>query len=103
MGNSSTNSGNPEVNNELKKRLSALEYKVTQEKGTERAFSGKYWDNKKNGDYLCIVCNELLFKQFEIKLITVDLVLNSIQEQAGLHSMIVNLENAKKRLIQHLE
>ncbi len=61
MGNSTQKEDNPQKNSELKKRLSALEYKVTQEKGTERAFSGKYWNNKKNGDYMCIVCNELLF------------------------------------------
>lgn len=62
MGNSTNSEGNPQKNSELKKRLSSLEYKVTQEKGTERPFTGKYWNNKKNGDYTCIVCNELLFK-----------------------------------------
>ena len=46
---------------ELKKRLTPEEYHVTQEKGTERAFTGVYWDNKKEGVYHCIVCDEPLF------------------------------------------
>ncbi len=46
---------------ELKKRLTPEQYHVTQEKGTERAFTGVYWDNKKEGMYRCIVCDEPLF------------------------------------------
>jgi peptide-methionine (R)-S-oxide reductase len=46
---------------DLKQRLSAEQYHVTQEKGTERAFTGVYWDNKKDGMYRCIVCDEPLF------------------------------------------
>ena len=46
---------------ELKRRLTPEQYHVTQEKGTERAFSGVYWDNKKEGTYRCIVCDEPLF------------------------------------------
>jgi peptide-methionine (R)-S-oxide reductase len=34
---------------------------VTQEKGTERAFTGEYWNHKEDGKYHCIVCGELLF------------------------------------------
>ena len=52
-----------EVNkDELKKRLTAEQYKVTQEQGTERAFSGKYHDSKADGVYKCIVCDEPLFE-----------------------------------------
>lgn len=46
---------------ELRQRLSELEYHVTQEKGTERAFSGKFWKSKDEGLYSCIVCSHPLF------------------------------------------
>jgi len=47
---------------ELKARLTPLQYEVTQEEGTERAFSGTYWDNHDNGMYRCVVCHEPLFR-----------------------------------------
>ncbi len=46
---------------ELKKKLTPLQYKVTQENGTERAFNNEYWDNKKPGIYVDIVSGEALF------------------------------------------
>lgn len=46
---------------ELKQRLTPEQYHVTQEKGTERAFTGEYWDEKRDGVYRCIVCGEPLF------------------------------------------
>jgi len=46
---------------ELKQRLTPEQFHVTQEKGTERAFTGVYWDNKKEGMYRCVVCDEPLF------------------------------------------
>jgi peptide methionine sulfoxide reductase msrA/msrB len=42
-------------------QLNRLQYKVTQEKGTEPAFSNTYWDNKKAGIYVDIVSGEPLF------------------------------------------
>ncbi|MFT4709543.1 MAG: peptide methionine sulfoxide reductase msrA/msrB [Bacteroidia bacterium] len=46
---------------ELKKRLSSLAYKVTQEDGTERAFQNEFWDNKIDGIYVDVVSGEPLF------------------------------------------
>jgi peptide-methionine (R)-S-oxide reductase len=46
---------------ELRARLTPLQYEVTQKHGTERAFSGVYWDTKDDGTYHCIVCDEPLF------------------------------------------
>ncbi len=46
---------------ELRERLTPLQYHVTQEAGTERAFTGETWDNKADGTYRCIVCDEELF------------------------------------------
>ena len=44
-----------------KKSLTDQQYQVTQNKGTEPPFSGKYLDNNKNGTYLCICCGSGLF------------------------------------------
>ncbi len=45
----------------LKSRLTAEQYNVTRKGGTERAFTGKYWDHKESGIYHCICCNQKLF------------------------------------------
>ena len=46
---------------ELRERLTPEQYHVTQEAGTEPAFTGVYWDAKTPGVYRCIVCGEPLF------------------------------------------
>lgn len=46
---------------DLKQRLTPEQYHVTQEAGTERAFSGCYWDHKGVGNYDCVVCGTTLF------------------------------------------
>ena len=46
---------------ELREKLTPMQYKVTQEKGTERAFTGEYWNHKEDGTYTCIVCDAPLF------------------------------------------
>jgi len=48
-------------NEEWKKRLTAEQYRVTREKGTERAFTGSYHDCKESGTYQCICCGNPLF------------------------------------------
>ncbi len=46
---------------ELKRKLTEEEFHVTQEKGTEKPFSGKYVDMKDKGKYACKVCGQVLF------------------------------------------
>ena len=46
---------------ELRERLTAEQYEVTQNAGTERAFTGIYHDTKDKGIYRCVVCDEELF------------------------------------------
>ena len=50
---------------ELKKKLTPLQYKVTQNDGTEPAFQNEYWDNKKPGIYVDIVSGEPLFSSLD--------------------------------------
>ena len=45
----------------LRARLSDEQYRVTQQKGTERAFTGAYVDHKADGTYRCVCCNAPLF------------------------------------------
>ena len=46
---------------DLKSRLTPIQYAVTQEAATERAFTGAYWDNHADGVYRCVVCHAPLF------------------------------------------
>ena len=46
---------------EWKSQLSKEQYKVARKKGTERAFTGEYWDTKTEGTYECICCGKSLF------------------------------------------
>ncbi|MBW1719114.1 MAG: peptide-methionine (R)-S-oxide reductase MsrB [Deltaproteobacteria bacterium] len=50
---------------ELKKKLSPLQYKVTQKNGTELPFKNEYWDNKKDGIYVDIVSGEPVFSSLD--------------------------------------
>ena len=46
---------------EWKKQLTPEQYHVTREKGTERAFTGKYYDHHAEGTYKCVCCGTPLF------------------------------------------
>ena len=50
---------------DLKKKLTAEQYYVTQEDGTERPFKNEYWDNKKAGIYVDIVSGKPLFSSLD--------------------------------------
>ena len=47
---------------EWREQLSDAQFHVTRQAGTERAFSGPYWDSKSQGTYHCVCCDEALFK-----------------------------------------
>ncbi len=54
-------SNNIPSKDELKKKLDPMSYHVTQEQGTEPAFTGAYWDEHDPGYYHCKVCGQRLF------------------------------------------
>ena len=46
---------------ELRSRLTPLQFEVTQKQGTEPPFTGQYWDTHDDGTYHCVVCDAELF------------------------------------------
>jgi peptide-methionine (R)-S-oxide reductase len=58
---STPSAAQPTPEAELQARLTPLQYEVTQRQGTERAFTGAYWDCHDDGTYHCVVCDEPLF------------------------------------------
>jgi len=50
---------------EWKQELDPEQYRVLREKGTERPFTGKYWNLKENGTYTCAACGQELFTSNE--------------------------------------
>lgn len=51
----------PKSKAELRRKLTTMQFKVTQNEDTEPAFRNEYWDNKKEGQYNCVVCEQSLF------------------------------------------
>ncbi len=49
----------------LKKTLTPMQFKVTQESGTEQPFKNEYWDNKKDGIYVDVTTGEPLFSSLD--------------------------------------
>lgn len=49
------------TDSEWKKQLTDEQFDITRRKGTERAFTGAYWDNHEDGHYHCVCCGNELF------------------------------------------
>src|SRR5262245_45772132 len=65
---SATGSSIVKTDEEWKKQLTPDQYRITRQKGTERAFTGKYWNTFDKGVYKCVCCGQELFlsdTQFE--------------------------------------
>ena len=60
-GNTMNDSGK-KTDKEWKETLTPDQYRVLREKGTERPFTGKYWNYDEKGVYRCAACGQILFK-----------------------------------------
>ena len=94
---------------ELKKRLTTLQYEVTQECGTEPPFKNEYWDNKREGIYVDIISGEALFSSLDKfdsgtgwPSFTKPLDSNNIIEKEDESQMITRTEVKSKKADSHL-
>lgn len=94
---------------ELKKRLTPLQYEVTQNNGTERPFKNEYWDLKKEGIYVDIVSGEPLFSSLDKydsgtgwPSFTKPLVPENIVLKEDRHLLMVRTEVRSKKADSHL-
>lgn len=93
----------------LQKRLTPLQYEVTQEEGTEPAFHNAYWNNKKAGIYVDIVSGEPLFSsldKYDSKTgwpsFTRPLVASNLVEKTDTHFFMKRTEIRSKHADSHL-
>lgn len=93
----------------LRERLTPLQYKVTQEDGTEPPYNNKYWDNKKPGIYVDIVSGEPLFSstdKYDSKTgwpsFTTPLVEENIIERSDMTWLMARTEVRSKKADSHL-
>jgi methionine-R-sulfoxide reductase len=94
---------------ELKKRLTPMQYKVTQKNATEPPFHNEYWDNKEEGIYVDIVSGEPLFSSLDKydsgcgwPSFTKPLKKESIKEKRDLSHFMVRTEIRSKDSNSHL-
>ncbi|KJS03285.1 MAG: methionine sulfoxide reductase [Desulfobulbaceae bacterium BRH_c16a] len=94
---------------DLRKRLSPLQYEVTQENGTEPPFNNPYWDNKKDGIYVDIVSGEPLFSSLDKfdsgtgwPSFTRPLVKDNVVEKEDRHFFMVRTEVRSRKGDSHL-
>jgi peptide methionine sulfoxide reductase msrA/msrB len=94
---------------ELRKKLTPLQYQVTQENGTERPFENEYWNNKKEGIYVDIISGEPLFSSLDKydsgtgwPSFTRPLVLENILEIEDRSLSVVRIEVRSKHADSHL-
>lgn len=94
---------------ELKKKLTPMQYKVTQEDGTEPAFNNEYWNNERSGIYVDIVSGEPLFSSLDKydsgtgwPSFTRPLVQGNIVEKEDRSLFTVRIEVRSKKADSHL-
>ncbi len=94
---------------ELHKKLSPLQYEVTQHEGTERAFANPYWNNKEDGIYVDIVSGEPLFSSLDKydsgtgwPSFTKPLESNNIETRTDYHIWMPRTEVRSKHADSHL-
>jgi len=94
---------------DLRSRLTPLQYEVTQESGTEHPFKNEYWDNKKPGIYVDIVSGEPLFASIDKydsgtgwPSFSKPLVPENVVEKEDRHLFVVRTEVRSKKADSHL-